>query len=131
MKEILSVSGCGGNLGEKQMDKMVEIKWHDKNAQKMTVHDKNGVVYLTYPAFDSQEGIIHGFSTRLGGVSQGIYTSMNLSFTRGDEEKAVRENYDRLAAAIGFCAEDIVTSDQTHTANVRKVTAKDRGKGIT
>ncbi len=131
MKEILSVSGCGGNLGEKQMDKMVEIKWHDKNAQKMTVHDKNGVVYLTYPAFDSQEGIIHGFSTRLGGVSQGIYSSMNLSFTRGDEEKAVRENYDRLAAAIGFCAEDIVTSDQTHTANVRKVTAKDRGKGIT
>ena len=110
---------------------MVEIKWHDKNAQKMTVHDKNGVVYLTYPAFDSQEGIIHGFSTRLGGVSQGIYSSMNLSFTRGDEEKAVRENYDRLAAAIGFCAEDIVTSDQTHTANVRKVTAKDRGKGIT
>ena len=113
------------------MDKMVEIKWHDKNAQKMTVHDKNGVVYLTYPALDSQEEIIHGFSTRLGGVSQGIYTSMNLSFTRGDEEKAVRENYDRLAAAIGFCAEDIVTSDQTHTANVRKVTAEDRGKGIT
>ena len=84
------------------MDKMVEIKWHDKNAQKMTVHNKNGVVYLTYPALDSQEEIIHGFSTRLGGVSQGIYTSMNLSFTRGDEEKAVRENYDRLAAAIGL-----------------------------
>ena len=123
--------GCGQTLGEKQMDKMVEIKWHDGNAQKMTVHDKNGVVYLTYPAFDSQEGIIHGFSTRLGGVSQGIYSSMNLSFTRGDEEKAVRENYDRLATAIGFCAEDIVTSDQTHTANVRKVTAEDRGKGIT
>ena len=48
------ISGCGGNLGEKQMDKMVEIKWHDKNAQKMTVHNKNGVVYLTYPALDSQ-----------------------------------------------------------------------------
>ena len=59
--------GCGRNLGEKQMDKMVEIKWHDKNAQKMTVHNKNGVVYLTYPALDSQEEIIHGFSTRLGG----------------------------------------------------------------
>ena len=44
MKEILSVAGCGRNLGEKQMDKMVEIKWHDKNAQKMTVHNKNGVV---------------------------------------------------------------------------------------
>ena len=29
------------------MDKMVEIKWHNENARKMTVHNKNGVVYLT------------------------------------------------------------------------------------
>ena len=56
---------------------------------------------------------------------------MNLSFTRGDEEDSVRENYNRIAAAMGFRAEDIVTSDQTHTSNVRKVTEKDRGKGIT
>ena len=131
MKEILSVSGCGGNLGEKQMDKMVEIKWHDKNAQKMTVHDKNGVVYLTYPALDSQEEIIHGFSTRLGGVSQGIYTSMNLSFTRGDEEEAVKENYRRIAEAIGFSYDSIVCSDQTHTTNVLRVGQKDCGNGIT
>ena len=72
------------------MDKMVEIKWHNENARKMTVHDKNGVVYLTYPVFDSQEGIVHGFSTRLGGVSQGIYSSMNLSFT--PEGQAGSEN---------------------------------------
>lgn len=55
---------------------------------------------------------------------------MNLSFTRGDEESCVRENYNRIAAAMGFRAENIVTSDQTHTCNVRKVTEKDRGKGI-
>ena len=56
---------------------------------------------------------------------------MNLSFTRGDEEEAVKENYRRIAQAIGFRTDDIVTSDQTHTANVRKVTEADRGKGIT
>ena len=56
---------------------------------------------------------------------------MNLSFTRGDEDAAVRENYRRFAAALGFSEKDIVTSDQTHTANVRIVTDEDRGNGIT
>ena len=56
---------------------------------------------------------------------------MNLSFTRGDKEEAVKENYKRMADAAGFDMNDIVTSDQTHTANVRLVTEEDRGNGIT
>ena len=68
----------------------------------MNVNQKNGVTWLTYPAFEKIPGIVHGFSTRLGGVSQGIYESMNLSFTRGDNEDAVRENYRRLSDAMGF-----------------------------
>lgn len=107
-----------------------KIKWKNSQIPEMNLKNKNGVTYLTYPAFEREDGILHGFSTRLGGVSQGIYSSMNLSFTRGDEEAAVKENYRRIANAIGFCVEDLVTSDQTHTANVRKVTESDRGKGI-
>lgn len=97
----------------------------------MNVNQKNGVTWLTYPAFEKIPGIVHGFSTRLGGVSQGIYESMNLSFTRGDNEDAVRENYRRLSDAMGFSMGDIVTSDQTHTTNVHVVTETDRGNGIT
>ena len=97
----------------------------------MNVNQNNKVTWLTYPAFEKFPGIVHGFSTRLGGVSQGIYESMNLSFTRGDDEAAVRENYRRLSDAMGFSMEDIVTSDQTHTPNVRVVTEEDRGNGIT
>ena len=97
----------------------------------MNVNQKSGVTWLTYPAFEKIPGIVHGFSTRLGGVSQGIYESMNLSFTRGDNEDAVRENYRRLSDAMGFSMEDIVTSDQTHTTNVRVVTEEDSGNGIT
>ena len=108
----------------------MKIKWY-KDKQLMNVNQKNKVTWLTYPAFEKFPGIVHGFSTRLGGVSQGIYESMNLSFTRGDEESAVRENYRRLSAAMGFSMEDIVTSDQTHTTNVRVVTEEDRGNGIT
>ena len=108
----------------------MEIKWNSEQIPKLNIKKNEGVIFLTYPAFEDVEWLVHGFSTRLGGVSQGIYSSMNLSFTRGDEESCVRENYNRIAAAMGFRAENIVTSDQTHTCNVRKVTEKDRGKGI-
>ena len=108
----------------------MKIKWY-KDKQLMNVNQKNGVTWLTYPAFEKIPGIVHGFSTRLGGVSQGIYESMNLSFTRGDNEDAVRENYRRLSDAMGFSMGDIVTSDQTHTTNVHVVTETDRGNGIT
>ena len=97
----------------------------------MQIKENKGVTWLTYPAFEQFTDIVHGFSTRLGGVSEGIYASMNLSFTRGDEDAAVHENYRRFAAALGFSERDIVTSDQTHTANVRIVTDEDRGNGIT
>ena len=76
------------------------------------------------------EGVVHGFSTRQGGVSRGIFSSMNLSFTRGDEEECVRENYARLGKAVGFDCGRLVLSDQTHTANIRVVTEEDAGKGF-
>ena len=104
---------------------------NQENESRMHVNTREGVTYLTYPEFDRLPGFVHAFSTRLGGVSEGIYSSMNLSFTRGDKDEAVRENYRRLADAVGFRMEDIVTSDQTHTANVRLVTEEDRGNGIT
>ncbi len=89
------------------------------------------VLYYSFPAFDAIDGVRHGFSTRLGGVSEGIFASMNLSFTRGDDDAAVRENFDRFCAAIRVNPEDVVISAQTHTANVKIITAADRGRGIT
>lgn len=88
------------------------------------------VPYLEYLLLTDTKIVHHGFSTRLGGVSQGCYASMNLSFTRGDDEAAVRENYRRIAKSIGVKCENMVLSQQTHTTNVRVVTEKDKGKGI-
>ena len=110
---------------------MTEIKWHKGTESHMQIKENKGVVWLSYPAFEKFPDVVQAFSTRLGGVSQGIYSSMNLSFTREDDDAAVHENYRRFAAAVGFEAEDIVTSDQTHTANVRVITEEDRGNGIT
>lgn len=87
--------------------------------------------YLSYPILE-QTGIVeHCFTTRLGGVSGGIYESLNLSFTRGDDRLAVEENFRRVSGMLGCRYENFVLSDQTHTTNVRRVGKEDAGKGIT
>lgn len=86
--------------------------------------------YLTFPLLEQTGMVKHLFTTRLGGVSQGIYSSMNLSYTRGDEKAAVDENFRRIAEALQCGLGDIVCSDQTHTVNLRVVGVKDGGKGI-
>ena len=96
----------------------------------LEVVQKDEVLYLTFPALSKIEGITHLFTTRLGGVSEGIFDSMNLSYTRGDKKESVDENYRRIAAMLGCSPADIVCSDQTHTTNIRKVTAADKGKGV-
>lgn len=92
--------------------------------------ERAGVPFLSFPLLEETGIVTQGFSTRLGGVSEGDYSSMNVSFTRGDREEAVRENYRRLGEAIGFDCESLVCSDQTHTTNVRVMTEEDRGKGF-
>lgn len=96
----------------------------------MKVVEREGVPFLVFPGLDETEAVIHGFSTRMGGVSEGMFSSMNLSFARGDEEGRVRENFARLGRAMGFDCRNLVFSDQTHTSNVRVVTEADRGKGF-
>ncbi len=99
-------------------------------SSSLHAHEKGGLLYYTFPAFDALPFVRHGFSTRLGGVSKGIYESMNLSFTRGDEEAAVRENFRRFCTAMGVDARQVVVSAQTHTVNLYNATAADRGRGV-
>ena len=101
-----------------------------KNEESILEEAGTVTPFLEFPLFKNTGIVRHGFSTRLGGVSKGYYSSMNLSFERGDDPEAVRENFRRMGAAIGVSCEDMVLSKQTHTTNVRIVTEEDRGKGI-
>lgn len=109
-------------------EKGLFIRKGSENAVR--VRKTDGVVWMEFPGLRGNGRIINGFSTRLGGVSEGHLSSMNLSFSRGDSRENVMENFRRIAGAVGFSVEDLVCSDQTHTVNVRKVTGADRGKGI-
>lgn len=102
------------------------------NAKTHMMQNRSGEVeFLTFPGLSEISCIKHLFSTRLGGVSEGIYTSMNLSFTRGDEDEKVFENFDRIARVLKVSREQFVLSHQTHTDNIRIVTKEDAGCGLT
>lgn len=75
-------------------------------------------------------GVPHGFTTRQGGVSEGIYASLNLGLSRGDDRKKVLENYRRVCAALSVDINKIVLAVQVHEDDVRPVTAEDWGKGL-
>ena len=93
-------------------------------------NEKDGVLFLTLPILENTNILKHSFSTRIGGVSEGIYDSMNLSFAREDKPENVRENFERMANAIQVKPKDMVFSNQTHSTNVKLVQRKDCGNGI-
>ncbi len=85
--------------------------------------------YFTFEGLEKTGCVAHCFTTRRGGVSSGYLESLNFSINRGDTTENIAENYRRVAALFGKTPADIVCSVQTHTTNVRKVTAADKGKG--
>jgi YfiH family protein len=68
---------------------------------------------ITSPLLDVA-GVRHAFFTRQGGVSAGVYESLNVGLGSKDDPDAVREN--RRRAAAHFDADEIVTAYQVHSA---------------
>ena len=93
--------------------------------------EKGELPVLHYPLLDACGMVKHCFTTRGGGVSKGWFESLNLSFTRGDDEADVQENYARVASFFGTDKTQFVCSNQTHTTNVRRVGKADAGYGVT
>lgn len=81
-----------------------------------------GVVYFTFPAFDAERGLVHAISSRLGGVSEQPYATLNLSLSVGDDPQRVRTNRRRFADAVGVSDEQVVPSRQVHGISVWQVT---------
>lgn len=91
----------------------------------MTQLQNNGVTFLAADGFRAAGGVAHGFSTRLGGVSEGIFASLNLGTARGDEPERVRENYRRFCTAVGADVTRLVTTSQVHGDVIRRAAQAD------
>lgn len=94
------------------------------------VRQSLGVTYLSIPAFEGTGKATAVFSTRIGGVSQGHFASLNLGLQRGDEPRRVRENFRLFCSAAGLDMDRLALTAQTHTANVLPVTAAHCGRGL-
>ncbi len=68
---------------------------------------------MTRPCL-AADGVVHGFFTRRGGVSEGLFRSLNCGLASGDAVDAVAENRHRVAVQLGV--ETLVTCHQTHSA---------------
>lgn len=86
---------------------------------------QNGITWLASDGMDAAGGIAHGFSTRMGGVSEGMWAGLNLGVSRGDDPDHVRENYRRFLAATGAREGCLAMANQVHGTTVRVVTSAD------
>ena len=100
------------------------------NFSRTTKFNDGDIPYITARNLEATGIVSHAFSTRIGGVSTGIYSSMNLTFTREDNPVNVSRNFELFAGATGVKTEDMVYSMQTHTTNVMEVTEAHRGMGV-
>lgn len=73
-------------------------------------------------ALGTAAGVRHGFFTRQGGVSRGVYASRNCGFGSGDDRALVAENRARALADIGLAKGSLVTAYQCHGTHCVTVT---------
>jgi YfiH family protein len=98
--------------------------------QQFTENNKNGLVYYTIPSFDDTGLVRHVFSSRLGGVSTGECSSLNLGFKRKDSPENVRENFRLFCEASGVEPSQMVFTDQVHKDRIQVVSESHKGMGF-
>ena len=120
------------HLFEPGKDEIVYKRVNSVNTIKYNENEDHGLLdatsatpFIHFPNLDKIPFIRHGFSTRLGGASKEYFSTLNLSFARGDEEEAVIENYKRITRAMGMEGQSLVFSDQVHDTLVHRVTKAD------
>ena len=100
--------------------------------------DHNGLVWYAFagpgrdfmPEAGKPVSFRHGCFTRLGGVSAGQWSALNLGSTVGDDPRAVQENHRRIFGAFGITRTQVVSPFQVHGRNVAHVGAVDGGTVI-
>lgn len=80
----------------------------------MHIIEAHGVRFLRSPLLAAFEGLTHAFFTRIGGVSQGVNSSLNFDMRGGDTQENITENKRRAGRAIGTGIEALYTVNQVH-----------------
>jgi len=94
------------------------------------LEENAGLLYYTFEPLKEFQEIVHGFSTRKGGISLSPYDTLNLGLHVKDEKSAVVENRKRFVNSLGYSLEDAVALDQVHGNKVVVVNESHKGKGM-
>jgi len=100
------------------------------HSNHLYIDQHKDVRVIKFPHIEASGLVNHGFSTRYGGISKGVYGTMNLGKNRGDSPYNVEENFNRFCDAIDVLSDTLVFSDQIHESEVRVVQQEDKGKGF-
>jgi len=76
----------------------------------------NGIPYLRSPVFFGYNYLVHGIFTRIGGISEPPYDTLNSSYNIGDRPERVKENLRTIKDAIG--AKDLISMNQVHGGGI-------------
>lgn len=79
---------------------------------------------LRFSLLSAVDGVVHGISTRVGGVSSGRCESLNVSYNVGDTTENVDENLRRIASALGTRRDKLYSAYQVHGRDVTVVDAE-------
>ncbi len=100
-----------------------------KAGVSVTAKERGGVVWVEFPLLAALPGVRHAVSTRVGGVSEAPYASMDFSFRVGDRADRVLENRGLFCGAAGFDAGKLTSVQQVHGDGIVCVATGDAGKG--
>lgn len=89
----------------------------------------SGIPFYVFQPFEGSH-LLHGVFTRHGGVSQGPFSSLNVSRAAGDSAEAVEENLDRLLGALGLGRRQTVQLRQVHGRQLKRVEQADGGRVV-
>lgn len=92
------------------------------------LNENDDFKYITFPVLEQFNDLFHCFTTRSGGVSQGPFATLNLGLNIGDNRESVIKNYHILSDELSLDLDNIVSTVQTHTNNIKYVSELDKCK---
>lgn len=116
-------------MENKNKTKSEFLSQYEQIARGASFHFADGAGFYSVRALDRLEGFDHGFTARGGGVSEGHFASLNLSFSRPENRENVMENYRIFCRAAKIPFDSMVMDNYEHGTNVIKVDRKDAGRG--
>lgn len=113
---------------EPAADLVARYRQHARHG--FTLRENEGVHFCSVPSIDETGRFVYVFTTRLGGVSDGCFESLNLSVTRETNQCNKKENYQRAARSAGVAPGSLVLVNYAHGTGIESVTAANCGEGL-